>query len=297
MDALTADQIARIRTVSHFKDSRDAAQNLGVLYISYVSAFVDLLKIYPLARKPRVIADIGTGYGWLAIALARQTDARIIAVDNDGARMNAARKIADILGVEHRIDWRIGALPHLPIADQEADVTFCVEVIEHVDNRPEIVRELGRVTRDHLVVTSPNRNFPIIRHDTGLPFCHWLPAHVRDWYAALCGRSHLQHGNLFWSPGMVSAALPEFERASRFLQFLSVKHFFESEVQIYNAARIPTPMTRLARRLVLGACGLLGKNAIHLSPNLASTFRRTKGQRSEPLDQVGSDGECREMLT
>ena len=93
-----------IRAVPHFARSvyRDMDTN-GALdfylrrYIGPLGAFVDI-------RADDVVADIGTGYGWLAMAFALCTPARIVAVDNDEARLEAARTIAGILRVPDRID-------------------------------------------------------------------------------------------------------------------------------------------------------------------------------------------------
>jgi SAM-dependent methyltransferase len=275
MDGLTTDQITRILAVAHFKDSREARQDLGMLYLSYALGFVDLLDTYRLDRPSTLVADVGTGYGWLAIALALRTEARVIAMDSNENRLRAARQIAAILGCEHRIDWIVGSLPHLPFADQAVDVTFCVEVIEHVGNSRGVVHDLGRVTKDLLVITSPNRNFPIIRHDTGLPFCHWLPLPIRKKYAMLCGRAHLQDNNMFWSPAMVAAAIPKFQRESRFLQFLNFRHFLSSERHLWGLVGTRRSVQgRVTQGLLMTIGILFGRYAVHFMPNLASTFRR-----------------------
>ena len=57
-------------------------------------------------RRLQTVADIGSGYGWLAIAMALDSEVRIIAVEPDGTRLTAARHIAQIVGVEERIEWR-----------------------------------------------------------------------------------------------------------------------------------------------------------------------------------------------
>jgi ubiquinone/menaquinone biosynthesis C-methylase UbiE len=270
---LTCDEIAQILEIPHFKHSRERDLDIARHYRSYVAGFVSLLEIYRLPG-PRVIADIGTGYGWLAAALARNSDAHIIAVDNNEPRIKAARRLAAILGAEQSVEWRIGGLPDLPLADQEADVVFCVEVIEHVGVHPTIVRDLGRVTRDMLVISSPNRNCPVINHDTGLPFCHWLPLSIRDRYAALFRRKHLQENNRFWSPSMVAAALPEFERTSRFLQFPSYRDFLAAEAQIDAIPQTSWKSARSLRMLLLRSSALFGRASVQVLPNLASTFRR-----------------------
>jgi hypothetical protein len=77
------DEERAIRAVPHFARGvyRDMDIN-GALdfyrrrYIGPLSAFVDI-------RADDVVADVGTGYGWLAIAFALCTSARIVAVDDD----------------------------------------------------------------------------------------------------------------------------------------------------------------------------------------------------------------------
>ena len=279
-DYLSAREITLIREVPHFKDSSEARHDICLHYRSYAAGFADLLQTYEVSDQPHVIADVGTGYGWLSIAIARRYRCHVIAVDNNESRLQAARRIADILGVERAIDWRVGGLPRLPLMDHEADVTFCVEVIEHVGDAPEVVHDLGRVSKDILIISSPNRNFPVIRHDTGLPFCHWLPPSSRNRYAAFFNRLHLQDSNIFWSPAMVSAALPDFERSSRFLQFLSYRHFLRSEKEIRSVPGRAPPLDRTIRKFLLGAAAPLGSNAINVLPNLASTFRRRPVRRT-----------------
>lgn len=269
----TPEKSALIRTVPHFRDSVEAVLGPDLLFQTYAVGFADLLKVYKPRRAPRVIVDVGAGYGWLSCALASRSGARIIAIDKDSDRMQAARRIAAIFGVEGRVEWRIASLPNLPLADQEADVTFCVEVIEHIDTRSSVVRELGRVTRDLLVVTTPNRNFPVLAHDTRLPFCHWLPLPARDFYASLFGRRHLQENSAFWSNSMVAAALSEFSRESRFLQFPSFADYLRSE-QAISVLSGTAAKRRWLRRLLFGLAASFGARSIHLLPNLASVYRR-----------------------
>jgi 2-polyprenyl-3-methyl-5-hydroxy-6-metoxy-1,4-benzoquinol methylase len=216
---ITKAQIKAIRQVPHFKDSHYASLDLNKLLEFYYKNFARRIPSKGFEAKGS-IADIGTGYGWLAIALALNTENKIYAVDFSEARIQAARKIAAIMGVAEQITWVTGTVGQLPFADQSFDIVFCVEVIEHVSDRPEIAREIGRVTRKTLTITTPNKISPVILHDTCLPFCHWLPPRMRNGYAALFGRSALQDNNLFWSPWRLCGALPEFKRESSFLRLL-----------------------------------------------------------------------------
>ena len=68
----------------------------------------------------------------------------------------------------------------LPFGDNQFDVAHSSAVIEHVGsrkNQADFLRELWRVARSGIFVTTPNRWFPIEVH-TILPLVHWLPATV-----------------------------------------------------------------------------------------------------------------------
>ncbi len=66
----------------------------------------------------------------------------------------------------------------LPFEDRSFDIVHASAVIEHVGTRADQARllaELWRVARVGIVVTTPNRWFPVELH-TSLPLLHWLPA-------------------------------------------------------------------------------------------------------------------------
>jgi len=274
-----------IRAVPHFARSiyRDMDTN-GALdfylrrYIGPLGAFIDI-------RADDVVADIGTGYGWLAIAFALCTPARIVAVDDDEARLEAARTIAGILRVAHRIDWRLGALGQLPLVDREARVAYCVEVIEHIGRSRPAIRDLGRICDEVLVITTPNLLFPIIAHDTRLPFCHWLPLGLRARYAALCGRTSSQHSNLFWSPMGLLRELPDFRVTSRFLHYSSRRDYLATFP--FYLPYVGGGMRRgdgYLKSIYYAAASLLGRYSLYVMPSLACTLRRARANRARGGD-------------
>lgn len=66
---------------------------------------------------------------------------------------------------------------HLPYTDGQFDWAFCGEVIEHVgsfERQYALVKELARVSRKGIFVTTSNRHHPI-EFNTALPLLHWLP--------------------------------------------------------------------------------------------------------------------------
>ena len=266
--------IAAIREVPHFRNSHCRNWNLNSLLTSYVHGYVNPILKHKNIDHSTVISDVGTGYGWLAFALALQTPCKIIAVDYDARRLNAAREIQHILGLNDRIEWRVGSLGALPISSNETDIACCIEVIEHVDRSPGTVHDLSRTTRDLLLLTTPNNALPVVFHDTSLPGCHWLPLRLRDIYAKAFGRSEQQGNNLFWSPWRITGSLPEFKRISRFFQY---DHFLEwrklNEFLITNPiGAYNRPHTTMAAYYRLAAS--LGSASYYVLPNLGSIWRR-----------------------
>jgi len=75
----------------------------------------------------------------------------------------------------------------LPFADGSFDFAHSSAVLEHVGNRArqaQFLRELFRVARRGIFITTPNRWFPVEFH-TMLPLLHWLPPR---WYRATLER-------------------------------------------------------------------------------------------------------------
>ncbi len=275
---LSPEAIAEIRNVPHFRNSHYKNWNLNSLLASYGYGYALQIQKYHPIDDTTIISDIGTGYGWFAFALAMLTPARIIALDFDARRVDAARAIGDILGVNHRIDWRVGALGTLPVADRETDIACCLEVVEHVDREPATMRDLSRTTRKTLLITTPNGALPVVFHDTALPFCHWLPLPLRDRYAKLLGRQNRQDNNLFWTPRRIAASLPEFHRVSRFFHYPSFSDW--KEVSDWLAQHPIGDYERPLgiRQTYYQLAGLLGDNAHYVLPNLAAIWQRNADQ-------------------
>lgn len=75
----------------------------------------------------------------------------------------------------------------LPFEDGAFDLVHSSAVLEHVGSREsqmQFIRELSRVARRAIFMTTPNRWFPVEVH-TVLPLVHWLPA---PWFRAILRR-------------------------------------------------------------------------------------------------------------
>jgi 2-polyprenyl-3-methyl-5-hydroxy-6-metoxy-1,4-benzoquinol methylase len=275
MNWVSEAEVKRLHEVRHFREGVYGRRNVQIIFGWYVTHFCEQIRKFERDVEIRSIADIGTGYGWLAIAFALKSKVRVVAVDPDEERLAAAREIAEVFGVARRIEWRRGSLGSLPLDDREVDAAFCIEVLEHTDNQVEAVRDLARITRELLFITTPNKIFPVIQHDTRLPCCHWLPpGRWRDRYARAFGRLALQEDNRFWSPRRLIGTLPDFERESRFLHFPSFRDYVAAKDQLYVKERGARELAKKAQRSYYRAASWAGQGSIYMLPNLASTFRR-----------------------
>ena len=92
----------------------------------------------------------GEGYG---TALLASVAARVVGVDYDALTVAHARRAYPAAGFVR------GNLAALPVRSRSMDVLATLQVIEHVWNHPEFVRECRRVLRPagRLLVTTPNR--------------------------------------------------------------------------------------------------------------------------------------------
>lgn len=271
----TAAQLDAISKVPHLAASAYRDLPIAETIEFYARRYVDQLPNFRQVDATTVIADIGTGYGWLPMALALHTPACIIAAEMDTERLAAGRQIADILGLADRITWVPEGLGAMSLADRSVDVVYCIEVLEHVYRAAQPVQDLARLSRDLLIITTPNLWFPVIAHDTRLPFCHWLPVPLRQRYATAFNRQDRENDNLFWSPIGLDRLLTGFKPVSEFLHYKSLDDYVATYpfhlpyVGGGHQARISGAKLAYYRLVAK-----LGTNARYVMPNLASVWQR-----------------------
>jgi 2-polyprenyl-6-hydroxyphenyl methylase / 3-demethylubiquinone-9 3-methyltransferase len=99
-----------------------------------------------LGRDPSGLRalDIGCGGGFLAEEFAR-LGCHVVGVDPSAPSLETARRHAAESGLE--IDYRVGAGENLPVQDGEFDLAYCCDVLEHVTDLDQVIRETARALK------------------------------------------------------------------------------------------------------------------------------------------------------
>jgi arsenite methyltransferase len=101
------------------------------------------------ALKPgEVVIDLGSGAGFDCLLAARQVGAagRVIGVDMTHEMLKKARENAAKIGASN-VEFRLGELEHLPVADNTADAVLSNCVINLVPEKAQVFREALRVLK------------------------------------------------------------------------------------------------------------------------------------------------------
>ena len=101
------------------------------------------------AMQPgEVVIDLGSGAGFDCFLAAQQVGAsgRVIGVDMTHEMLSKARDNAAKIGAAN-VEFRLGELEHLPIADNTADVIISNCVINLVPDKAQVFREAFRVLK------------------------------------------------------------------------------------------------------------------------------------------------------
>jgi ArsR family transcriptional regulator len=136
-----------------------------------------------LVRAEWVVADLGCGTGNAAAHLAPLVQT-VIAVDREPAMLEAGRK--RLAGFDN-VDFRLGDLTDLPIADASLDVAVVILVLHHFDEPARAVAEMARVLRPEgtaLIVDMVAHDRESYRYSMGHRHLGFSEEQVRSWAAA-----------------------------------------------------------------------------------------------------------------
>ncbi len=142
-----SDQAARRRVLRKRQDKMRAffdsvAGRLGRNYVpgkSWKSLAEALLRLLPALT----IADLGAGEGSFALLLSQRA-VRVIAVDSSAKMIEVGREEARRNNVAN-VDFRLGDMEELPIADREVDLVFFSQSLHHALHPARALEEAARI--------------------------------------------------------------------------------------------------------------------------------------------------------
>jgi len=274
---LSDKQVARIRDVPGLKSNRDYAG----LDIARTLDYWSRRYVRPLAGYTdiagKTLCDCAAGFGWLGFAFLMAGGGKAVLVEPLPGKHQAARDIAAILGLAERCEFHDCYMQDLALPDRSVDIFASVETLEHVGRaniRP-CLETIVRLTRELVLLTTPNALFPLEWHDSRLFFTHWLPRAVRRPYARLFGRRN-ELFNDFVPPWALAPLRRSFTPVSRVMMYADMAAWRASYPFYSPYGDFPVkqrPPAILAAYYALTSA-LLGRRAHWLAPNLASVWRR-----------------------
>lgn len=240
-------------------------------------ATANIARVCDITRA--TMLDCGCGVGWNVLAYLLSGGRHAVGLDMNPTSLYIARQFSQILSVADRLDLCLGSVTSLPFPGKSMDVVVSIETLEHLNGGGRrALQEINRVAKQVVFTTTPNKFFPVIAHDTRLPFAHWLPAAPRRLYAAALGRVEDDEGNSFLSPWRVARELRDFRLESRFLGFSGFRAYddFYPHYLPYMGKNVAgVRRLRGAKRTFYRIVDrVFGKQSFFVLPSIAGVFVR-----------------------
>jgi 2-polyprenyl-3-methyl-5-hydroxy-6-metoxy-1,4-benzoquinol methylase len=270
----------RIYAIPNFRASPYHNLNIAGTIDFFTRRYVTpLTRIFDI--KGSSVVDCGTGYGWFSVAYLLAGGKTAIAVDIDGERLSAAKMIAKIFSVDKHMEFIESPIHKIPLSADSVDIFVSIETLEHVGkaNIRTSLQRAKEIASRGIIITTPNKLFPAIAHDTRLPFAHWLPKSIRKYYAMISGREKMNSDNTFLSPFDLNVLLDKFKPASSCLTFQTVKEYLShypfylpyGSDEVNRFQYRPSAAKALYYRI---ASAVLGRYSYWVMPTLARIFVR-----------------------
>ena len=116
----------------------------------YDERVIDRLGDFADLTPDMVVADVGTGTGFVAAGIAPRV-AKVIGIDISERILDVARHNLEELAIDN-VDLREGDITALPLADNSVDAAFANMVLHHAEDPAAMLTEMARVVRPGGVV-------------------------------------------------------------------------------------------------------------------------------------------------
>ena len=100
------------------------------------------------------LLDVGSGSGTISVSFAKHLpEGHVTGVELNPNILLRARAVAEMAGVKN-VEFQQGSIYKLPFADETFDITYCHQVLIHIGNPWDALREMLRVTKRGGVVAA-----------------------------------------------------------------------------------------------------------------------------------------------
>jgi SAM-dependent methyltransferase len=206
------------------------------------------------------VLEVASGSGGPALYLARQTGCRVTGIDSNDAGVATASRMAAASGDAERVRFRVAdATAFLPFEDGSFDALLCIDSMNHLPDRPAVLREWRRVLRpggralftDPVVVTGPVTNDELaLRSSIGLFL--FVPPGVNERFIAQEGLELLRMDDVTDNAAKVSGRWHGARRAHMSdLVAIEGAERFDGLQRFFEAVHILTIQRRLSRIVYL----------------------------------------------
>jgi SAM-dependent methyltransferase len=143
----------------------------------------------------QTLLDVACGAGGPALRIAANTGCSVVGVDIHEHAAAAARSIAVERGLNERAEFVVAdAAQKLPFADASFDAITCIDAINHLSDRPNIIAEWARLLKpggrmlftDPIIVSGPLTNREIAVRSSA-SFYLFVPAGYNERVVSDCG--------------------------------------------------------------------------------------------------------------
>lgn len=241
--------------------------------------------VFPLAERVvienAVIVDGGAGHGWFSFAYLLAGGKQAIIADIAQSRLNLAREIAKILNLSQQIQFIQSGIQDIPLQPDSADIFVSLETLEHIgqENIKPALRHIKNIASQAILIATPNKLFPVVPHDTRLPFVHWLPPRQRKIITQKTKRANLDQGNQFVSPFDLKIIMDKYRPDTVCMTFRNVNEF-KNSFPLYkpygadNKKRLRLKAPLLLTQYYSFICPVFQKHAYWLMPSISCIFVR-----------------------
>lgn len=129
---------------------------------TYFHLIKNINKFAPESLKNKTVLDFGCGVGTISFYLANK-GGKVLGIDISNLGIQAARAGAKKLRLKNNVEFVQKPTKNLRLKRNNFDVVICSEVIEHVPDDLNLIREFYKVLKSEgiLILSTPSKNAPL----------------------------------------------------------------------------------------------------------------------------------------